>query len=194
VAPPRLAVAALALLSLGVGCATFAEYPEAPFTPAPTVRSLDVKVVVASYLVANDSEFETARTGGFAAQVVRALEESGRFAPLTEGGAAGELEAMVAVKAYQSEMHGGLLGLLTCFLIPTAIDYRVELDLALRERQTGRTALIDKRFGYRAWHQLFLLPLYFSHSPAAFEREVTAAMTREAVAEALVAVSDPPGP
>jgi hypothetical protein len=193
VAPPRRALAAAALLALGLGCATFAVYPEVPFASPPAVRSLDVRVSVASYLVASDSKFETARTGGFAAQVVRALEESG-FAPLTEGGAAGELEATVAVKAYQSEMHGGLLGLLTCFLIPTAIDYRVELDLALRERQTGKTALVDKRFGYRAWHQLFLLPLYFSHSPAAFERDVTRAMTREAVAEALVAVSGPPGP
>jgi hypothetical protein len=187
--------AGLALLPMALGCATFAEYPEVrPVAPA-TPRSLDVIVSVGAYLVTDEYEAETSRTRGYTAEVLRALGESGLFAPVVEGGSAGELEGTVVVTTHQSEIHGSsLLALLTFFLIPTAIDYEVAVDLTLRERRTGRTALSEKSFGFRTWYQLFLAPVsFFPYSPESFESHLTRSLTRDAAAECLAAVSAPLG-
>jgi hypothetical protein len=77
-----------------------------------------------------------------------------------------------------------LLSLATAFLIPDAVDHRIELELILPSLE-GRDSRCARAAQVRTWYQTFLLLVYPFKSPAYNRIKSTEALALACLAELL---------
>jgi hypothetical protein len=180
-------IVAGAVLLLSGCMATFADYdPPAVSSPVTSRPTLAVEVVEESYL--GDASGGWSKTGWLSAhggEVRRALEASGRV-QLVDARSQPALQARVVVQRYQSSMAEALLHLLTAFLVPVTTERQIAVELTLVRGEEEVQA--SRRFAFRVWHDLLLIPVYPWGSPARLERELVRGLTLECASEALFAV------
>jgi len=168
------------------GCAaTSAEYEQPPLPIASSNQQvLNATIATESYLVAGTTLLETPGYFGVASAAEQGLRDSGWFRDVVLDSATGDIVGTVTVKMFQTEMRSGFLALITGFLYPGNIEFRVDVSVRLLDSISGRGVAVARSSSFRAWYELFLLPLMFTHSPGGLQLELARGLTAEAAAAA----------
>jgi hypothetical protein len=175
---------ALLWVPLAAGCATFADPPQPAIVRGPQLAprpSASLEVSVDAFL-----------GSGMPSLVEKSLSDSGLFSSVSQGREQQDLRVSISIVRTQTPMSGGLLSLLTGLLVPATDQRSLSVAATIHDPHSGIDTYARHHHGFRTWMQLFLLPLWFTHSPAAYERDLLAQLSRSAVSEALTDWSQSP--
>jgi|GEM_PF-4084898 len=165
-------------------CATFADLPAVP-EREPAALRVRVSVSGESYLETGRGAWRPWGDAG-AHRALEALQGAGWFAEVSPDVSPYDYEVKLAVRTYQASTRGGLLSLLTGFVVPSVRAHRVQIEAAIVSA-SGEVSGCEAHQDYTVWMQLLLLPLYPFTAPAHHEMQLVRRLALRCVDDALPA-------
>jgi hypothetical protein len=174
---------------LGISCATFAEPPVAPVSSLPIGQrpSAYLEVSIDAFTVTPRGRGYLVAPWGWPSLIEASLVEEDLFSVVSREDDRQDLRVAVEIEVAHTPMSGALLCVLTGFLIPANDHRTLAVSAAVHDRQRSIDTSARARHEFRTWLQLFLLPLWLTHDPGAYEYDSAISLSTSAVSEALAA-------
>jgi len=183
----RRSLVVTASLSLASCMATFDNYvPAAHPRPAERQARPGPAVALATTFETVDASMGThSNTPPLPPEwMTRLFLESGGFSAVRAPSDTADTRATVLIRTERGRIDGGILGLLSAFLIPVVQDRTVLVRVSL-ENGAAPGGQAIREFTFRVWYELLLFPFYFTNGPASSEHRFTEQMLRDCIAEVL---------
>jgi hypothetical protein len=179
----RDTVVSLLLVAPTWGCvATFASLPETPPAPGQGL-SIQVSAARVKYLELRPGSWKEWSEGDTTSSVW-ALERSGWFREVGPLVWPYDYRTEIMVREYQGFTYGGLLHLVTAFILPVNRMHRVAVEATVASAAGGESHCKADQ-DYAVWQSVLLLPIYPFRSPAWHEHRLVEQLTLRCIAESL---------
>jgi len=116
--------------------------------------------------------------------ITRIFLESGGFSAVRAPSDTADSHAAVLIRTERGRIDGGILWLLSAFLIPSVQDRTVLVRVSLENGAVPERQAV-REFKFRVWYELLILPFYFTNGPARSEHRFIEQMLRDCIAEVL---------